>query len=158
MPSSSKFLIYRSIIEELKKMIGVEAFCAREVAWILENLSGHLTVGTINSHLKRTKTGIRPELLGINTKGKYNIIFYPQEVVWNFLKSLDKNGRISLAENGIKSFFDIIEKKFHEGEVFKAGFFTGDGRVKKGEPIDSCGRDGGDQSPSWDNAVRQHEE
>lgn len=152
------FLIARCIRRDLKKKIKKDCYCAREVFWMINNLSPSsrsLTLTTVAHYLSKTKTAINPQKYDIDIHGLYNILFYPKEVIWEYLQLMEKQGVIKLKGNGIKikNFSDIVKKKFYEEPAFKGSSFTGFGGVWKGRPEDCS-----EGSPSWDNSIKQIEE
>jgi hypothetical protein len=156
---SSIFLAFRSIREKIRKETGIEAYCAKEVFWIVENLSVRnkkVSYGTVCFHLRKTGSVIKPHQKGIDSKSMHTIAFYPREIIWKYLKKLEGRGKIRLKEEGINDFSTIIIRRLHEGSLIKNPYIIG-GRIKKGNPIDSCGREG-EPPPSWDGTVKQIEQ
>ncbi len=138
---AQNFDLLREIVSE---NLGEYALYISEVENILANLGTWYARVTIQRHLKPYR--VRPQDFGINPL-QYGVAaagLYPQSAVWGYLQHLEKRGEIALQRNGIESFGDLIEWKYHmRSDRTRTRRFS-DEQIGPG--------------PSWDNAVRAYEE
>lgn len=148
---------FLTLKEEIRGVTGREYFTINDICQILLNLGKFVGVQAVNAHLKNHRIypqdyGISPFKHGI-LHGK--ITLYSEEVVWNYLKKLEKKKQIRLAQFNIRSIEDIIDNGLHEEISYE---HYGLNKIKEEEVISALDYDPDEYDGSFENVVRAYEE
>jgi hypothetical protein len=140
--------MYSDNIELLKevvsKKIGEKVVFLGNIANIIDNLGKGYSRNTIRKHLQSkridlSKIWVNPEEFGMSD----SLSLYRESDVWNYLQSIDEKRGLKLAERGISSYKDILDRG-HDRTSSRRLPHTGR-RV---------GRNVGEPDPSFEDTIR----